>query len=156
MTTPRIHDAGVADLPAVVRLLADDHFGAAREAPGPVLDRRYADAFAAIVAIPGWAVMLAEEDGAVVGCLQFMVLPQLSHTGTASAQVEGVRVAASHRGAGIGSALMRAAIARARDAGCGTMQLTSHASRVDARRFYERLGFAVSHTGFKLNLGGTG
>jgi len=89
----------------------------------------------------------------VVGCLQFMILPHLSHTGTPRAQVESVRVASSHRGGGIGTALLRAAIERAREAGCGTMQLTSHASRSEAARFYQQLGFAPSHTGFKLALG---
>ena len=32
------------------------------------------------------------------------------------------------------------------------MQLTSNASREDAHRFYERLGYAPSHIGFKKPL----
>jgi hypothetical protein len=32
------------------------------------------------------------------------------------------------------------------------MQLTTDASRVDAHRFYERLGFKASHVGMKLPL----
>lgn len=32
------------------------------------------------------------------------------------------------------------------------VQLTSNAARKDAHRFYERLGFAQSHLGFKLKL----
>lgn len=42
----------------------------------------------------------------------------------------------------------------AEDAGevVGTLQLTSTNSRTDAHRFYERLGFAGTHTGFKLLL----
>lgn len=152
MTVPQFRDAVAADLPAVVRLMADDHFGTAREAPADTVDPRYAAAFAAILALPGWAVILAEEEGAVVGCLQFMVLPHLSHTGTPRAQVESVRVASDRRGGGIGTALLQAAVSRARAAGCGIVQLTSHASRDEARRFYQRLGFTPSHTGFKLSL----
>jgi hypothetical protein len=30
------------------------------------------------------------------------------------------------------------------------IQLTSNTARVDARRFYERLGFKASHIGMKL------
>ena len=47
---------------------------------------------------------------------------------------------------------MREAIARARAAGCGLVQLTSDVSRLDARRFYERLGFKATHIGMKLPL----
>jgi hypothetical protein len=32
------------------------------------------------------------------------------------------------------------------------MQLTTHASRTAAHRFYERLGFEASHVGMKLPL----
>jgi hypothetical protein len=32
------------------------------------------------------------------------------------------------------------------------MQLTTHKTRKDAHRFYERLGFDMSHEGMKLTL----
>jgi GNAT superfamily N-acetyltransferase len=47
---------------------------------------------------------------------------------------------------------MRAAIERARTLGCRLVQLTSDRTRVDALRFYERLGFVPSHVGMKLSL----
>lgn len=34
----------------------------------------------------------------------------------------------------------------------GLVQLTSDAARVDAHRFYERLGFTGSHVGFKYTV----
>ncbi|MDG4829620.1 hypothetical protein O7627_09930 [Solwaraspora sp. WMMD1047] len=43
-------------------------------------------------------------------------------------------------------------IAQARRRGCGLVQLTTDKSRVDAHRFYERLGFVASHEGMKLPL----
>jgi GNAT superfamily N-acetyltransferase len=48
--------------------------------------------------------------------------------------------------------MMRWAIAEARRRGCGLVQLTSDKSRLDAHRFYERLGFVASHQGYKLQL----
>jgi GNAT superfamily N-acetyltransferase len=47
---------------------------------------------------------------------------------------------------------MRWAIEQARQRGCALVQLTSDARRAEAHRFYERLGFVASHTGFKLAL----
>ena len=52
----------------------------------------------------------------------------------------------------IGERLVTEAIARARAAHCGLVQLTSDVSRTGARRFYERLGFEVTHIGMKLAL----
>jgi len=37
------------------------------------------------------------------------------------------------------------AIAEARRRGCSLVQLTTDKSRVDAHRFYDRLGFVASH-----------
>jgi ribosomal protein S18 acetylase RimI-like enzyme len=68
------------------------------------------------------------------------------------AQIEGVRVSSRHRGQRIGELLMRAAIERARAAGCRLVQLTSDRTRADAIRFYERLGFEASHVGMKMSL----
>jgi ribosomal protein S18 acetylase RimI-like enzyme len=45
---------------------------------------------------------------------------------------------------------MQEAIALANKRGCRLVQLTSDKSRADAHRFYERLGFARSHDGFKF------
>lgn len=141
------------DLPAIVRMLADDGLGKGREQPVDPLPRTYGDAFDRMAAQPGNVYLLAEIDGAVAGCLQLTVIHGLSRSGMSRAQIEGVRVAGSHRGRGIGEALFREAIDRARAAGCGLVQLTTDKARPDALRFYEKLGFAASHEGMKLDLG---
>lgn len=64
-------------------------------------------------------------------------------------QIEVVHVAANHRNRGLGSQMMRWALERCRERGCGMVQLTSNKKRLDAHRFYERLGFHKSHEGFK-------
>jgi len=145
-----IREATGADVGPIARLLADDGLGRGREAPG---DPVYARAYAAMSAQPGNVYLLAEIDGEVVGCLQFTVIHGLSRRGASRAQIEGVRVDASHRGHGIGEALFEAAFQRAAAAGCNLVQLTTDRSRSDALRFYERLGFEATHWGIKRVLG---
>jgi ribosomal protein S18 acetylase RimI-like enzyme len=153
MTTPLIRRARAADVPAIVRLLADDKLGAARE--GDPDDPVYGRAFAAIEASPDNAVFVLDADGVVVGCAQLTVIPGLSRRGNTRVQIEAVRVAADRRGQGLGAMLIEHLVAMAREAGCGSVQLTSDKSRIDAHRFYERLGFKKSHDGFKLDLTGS-
>ena len=149
MSSPIFRRATAADVPAIVALLADDVLGAAREKPG---DPAYDAAFAAIEADPNQFLAVVEEGGAVIGCLQLTFLPGLSHRGLWRGQVESVRIAASHRGGGLGRRMFDWAIERCRERGCGMVQLTTDKSRADARRFYESLGFTASHEGMKLVL----
>jgi ribosomal protein S18 acetylase RimI-like enzyme len=142
-----------ADVPVIVRLLADDPIGSTREQPEEPLAQAYWDAFDAITAQGGNEVLVAEAAGEVVGCLQLTVIPGLSRTGMMRGQLEGVRVSARHRGRGIGESLVRAALERARGHGCRLVQLTTDRTRADALRFYEGLGFEASHIGMKLTLG---
>jgi len=141
-----------ADLPAIVRLLADDPLGAARERDEAPLPQAYRDAFDSIQAQTGNEIILAVDGTEVIGCLQFTVVPGLSRLGAKRGQIEGVRVDRRYRGRRVGEILFRRAIERARETGCGLLQLTTDKTRPDARRFYERLGFVASHEGMKLAL----
>ena len=141
-----------ADLIEIVAMLADDDLGRAREAPGNTLDPAYLKAFRDMQST-GMNFQLVAQDGAgLVGCLQLTFIRGLSRRGALRAQIEGVRVARRARGRGIGRTLVSSAIARARDAGCTLVQLTSDKRRIDAHRFYETLGFVASHEGMKLAL----
>ncbi|MCU1517071.1 MAG: family acetyltransferase [Pseudarthrobacter sp.] len=154
--TFRLRHASSADLPAIVGLLADDSMGAARERGGDMAP--YERAFAAIDADPchllvvGELVPLKALRGQVVATFQLSFLPGLSRRGSWRSQIEGVRVAGSLRGRGIGNLMVQWAIDESRRRGCSLMQLTTHKSRADAHRFYERLGFNSSHEGMKLTL----
>jgi GNAT superfamily N-acetyltransferase len=66
------------------------------------------------------------------------------------ALVEDVRVASDRRSRGIGERLLQWAIGEARAKRCKLIELLTHESRVDAQRFYERLGFARSHVGMVI------
>ena len=144
--------AKFADLPEIVRMLADDFLGAKRERYEQPLPESYERAFAEIDADPNNELVVAEIDGAVVGALQLTFTPSLSFQGSRRATVESVRVDRLYRGRGIGRRLMLYAIERAREKDCVFLQLTTNAERADARRFYENLGFRGTHLGMKLVL----
>jgi len=148
----RFRHAVRSDLPAIVHMLVEDELSAQRERSEMPLPQSYYDAFAAIEVDLNQELIVAEMDGEVVGTLQLMFLPSISYQGGTRAQVESVRVIERLRGQGIGADMMEWAIERARQRGCHLMQLTSHKSRKDAHRFYERLGFTKSHIGMKISL----
>ena len=145
-----IRRATAHDVPAIVALLADDEIGATRETPGDL--EPYHAAFKALDADPNQRLVVAELDGRVVGCLQLTVIPGLSRRGSTRAIIEGVRIASSERGGGLGTTIIQWAIDEARRLGVDLLQLTSDRARTDAHRFYERLGFEATHLGFKLQL----
>jgi ribosomal protein S18 acetylase RimI-like enzyme len=62
------------------------------------------------------------------------------------AWIEDVIVDEQSRGRGIGEALVRAALVRAREAGACTVDLTSRPSREAANRLYVRVGFTRRET----------
>lgn len=141
-----------ADLPFIVRMLADDELGSQRERFEDPLPVSYTKAFEQIESDPNHELIVVELDGDIVGTLQLIFLPSISFQGGLRAQVESVRVAKEQRGQGIGSKLMAWIIESAKERGAHVLQLTTHRSREDAHRFYERLGFTKSHLGMKLNL----
>ena len=145
-----IRPATAADVPAIVALLADDDIGTGREDVDDLAP--YLAAFAEVDADPRQLLVVGELDGQVVATMQLTVLPGLSRRGSSRGQIEAVRVAGERRGQGLGGQLIRWGIEECRRRGLATVQLTSDARRVDARRFYERLGFTASHIGFKLPL----
>lgn len=153
MTQPvTFRRATAADLPAIVAMLADDALGAKREDTALPLADSYLGAFAAIDGDPNQMLVVGELAGAVVSTMQLSFLPGLSHKGAWRGQIEAVRVARDRRSDGIGAVMISWAIAQCRARGCRQVQLTTDRSRTDAHRFYERLGFAQSHLGYKLTL----
>ena len=138
------------EVPAIVAMLADDGLGRGREAVSdPTI---YYDAFDEMAKEPNNRLLVAEQDGALVGTLQITFIRGLSRKGARRAQIEAVRVASTHRGRGLGHEIFVAAIALARSEGCALVQLTTDKARGDAHRFYARLGFVASHEGMKLAL----
>jgi len=150
--TITIRPATREDVPVIVRLLADDALGSRRELLEDPVAPVYLRAFDEMADQPANELLVAVKGDEVIGCLQLTIITGLSRRGIRRAQLEGVRVSSQHRGEKVGEQLIQYAIARARVAGCGLVQLTSDVSRLDARRFYEKLGFKATHIGMKLPL----
>jgi GNAT superfamily N-acetyltransferase len=145
-----IRPALADDVPAIVALLADDPLGAQRESPDEMTP--YLKALERVKSDPNQHLLVAVRDGRVVGTLQLTIIPGLSRKGATRSLIEAVRIHADERGGGLGTQLIEWAIDESRRQDCQLVQLTSDATRTDAHRFYERLGFQASHVGFKLSL----
>lgn len=144
-----VHRATAADVPAIVALLTDDVLGATREGGDATA---YTRAFRAIERDPNQTLAVVCDGADVVATLQLTLIPGLSRGGTLRAQVEAVRVAASHRGSGLGREFLAWAEAYATARGATLAQLTTDRQREDAHRFYEREGWVASHVGMKKPL----
>ncbi|QOG18242.1 MULTISPECIES: GNAT family N-acetyltransferase [Bradyrhizobium] len=145
-----IRPARREDVAAIVEMLADDHLGRGRERVEDPLPASYYAAFERVAHDPNLTLVVAESEGRVVGCLQLAVLAGISSQGGVRGLLEDVRVASDCRSRGIGEQLVQWAIAEAKARGCNLVELLTHASRVDAQRFYERLGFSRSHVGMTV------
>ena len=134
------------------RLLADDEIGAQREHFAEPLPESYFTAFDAINGDANNELVVADSGGKILGMLQLTFIPYLNFQGSWRALIESVHVSSRVRGRGVGSAMMRWAIARAEERGCRIVQLTTDKRRAEAKRFYEKLGFKATHEGMKLHL----
>jgi ribosomal protein S18 acetylase RimI-like enzyme len=96
-----------------------------------------------IVRSPATILLVARDRDRIVGSLTLA----LFRIPTAlRAWIEDVVVDEAARGRGVGEALNRAALDRARVAGAVTVDLTSRPSREAANRLYQRIGFVRRDT----------
>ncbi len=147
----RFRDAGSDDLPAVLRLLAQDsmqYFGPEPTRPTTAHEH----ALREISADPNQTLVVGVIDEEVVATAQLSFMRMIVGGGALYAQVEAVRTDDELRGRGIGGRLMEHLEGLARERGAARLQLTSNLTRTDAHRFYERLGFTGNHLGMKKHL----
>lgn len=141
-----------ADLLAIVELLTDDPINGHRERPDEPLVEGYLHAFEAITADDANILVVGELEGVIVATAQITFIRYLTQQGGTSAIIEAVRVTSRLRSHGIGEKLMAHLIALAQARGCVSVQLVTSRPRVDAQRFYARVGFKDSHIGFRRDL----
>jgi GNAT superfamily N-acetyltransferase len=101
---------------------------------------------------PGYSLLVAEDNGQVVGTTVLAVLPGFAHGTSPFAVVEYVVVDERFRSKGIGKLLMESVISLAKEAGCYKIMLTSDLRRERAHKFYQSVGFQASAHGFRLYL----
>ena len=147
-----IRQARREDVAAIVQLLANDPLGKTREIVQEPVYEGYLQAFDAIQRDANQLLAVMEQNDQIIGTLQLTFIPGLSRRGSWRAEIEAVRIHEDFRGRGLGEDFILWAIGKAKERNCTLVQLTSDKTRIDAHRFYERLGFFASHEGMKLLL----
>ena len=148
-----VRDATRDDLARIVALYRTDELTRKHKSPaGADIEPGYYDTFDRIEADPRNRLLVAEAGGIIAGSFQLTYVPDMQPDGREVAIVENVIVDSAARGLGVGSAMMRWAVDEARRHHCSQVKLTSNNKREDAHRFYARLGFEPTHTGFKILL----
>ncbi|MDP1729618.1 MAG: GNAT family N-acetyltransferase [Devosia sp.] len=152
MSSLTYRPAAPSDLPFIIGLSVESSIVPTIDDPEEAAGPDYMAALAAINADPNQEMLVAEIGGERVGCFQLTYIPGLMRRGMWRGLIEMVNVAPAYRNRGFGGEMMNWAVERCRARGCGMVQLTSNKKRLDAHRFYRRLGFEQSHEGFKLML----
>jgi ribosomal protein S18 acetylase RimI-like enzyme len=99
---------------------------------------------------PNAALLVAEEDGKVVGTTFLAILPAFAHGTSPFGVIEYVVVDQTCRSKGIGKALMDECKARAKAAGCYKVMLASSKERTRAHKFYREMGFKEDALSFRF------
>ena len=144
--------AKLPDLHQIIELLLEDELGGTRESKSSELDENYIKAFHKIDSDPNQYLMVVENGDEIIGTCHLTIMPSLTFTGSTRMQIEAVRVAGKYRGQKIGSRMFDQAISYAKEYDVSIVQLTTNKQRLQAKNFYEKLGFEASHEGMKLYL----
>jgi len=138
------------DIPRILELYRQLAFSPPPEGIPPHTPEEYRRVFNEMATTPGYELLVAEEDGEISGSMVMAILPGMAHGVSPFAVVEYVVVDEKRRRKGIGKLLMEYVAARAKEAGCYKIMLTSDKRREPAHEFYKALGFEASAHGFKL------
>jgi GNAT superfamily N-acetyltransferase len=130
-----IRPAFERDAQAVTALLVQLDYPLAAEDVRPLLAELLAD--------PAHVVLVAEEDGAVVGFVNAHFRPQLHHLAPVGT-IDELVVDEDRRGHRIGERLVAEVLAEARRRGADVVEVTTHYRRERARGFYRRCGFEAT------------
>lgn len=147
-----IRAARQEDVPALAAIYAADEIGGHGDTTDESALPDYLAAFRDIEASPTETLYVAELDGEIVGTFQTAILTKLIGRGAKSMVIEAVQTRPDMRGRGIGAVMINYCLDEARARGMKAVQLTSNVARLDAHRFYERLGFEKRHFGFRMKL----
>jgi GNAT superfamily N-acetyltransferase len=144
----RIRRARLGDERGIEDLYRQLHEGDYRS-PGAAAMRR---ALRALLDRTDQVLLVAVEDGRIVGTNHVLIFRHLARALRPAAIVENMVVDSRRRGAGVGDLLMEAALKIARRHKCYKLSLTSNRKRPKAHGFYERFGMRHSHHGYTIYL----
>ena len=137
-----VREAHIDDAPVLLELICELEFSV--DLAG-VRDRL------ARLAKHGEPVLVADQDGAVVGMLNWHVMHTV-HRAYPVGRIVALVVTEGQRGRGVGRRLVEDAERRMIVAGCQKLEVTSNLRLTDAHRFYERLGLEQSSYRFAKDL----
>lgn len=141
----RVIRATEAHVPDIVRLVGE--LRAQEDLPAAIP----AESVHAYLAEPACVVLLAEAEDGIVGLLSVRVMGDLFHGGT-SALIQELIVDEDRRRTGVAGALLDAAIAHARDAGCAEIAVSTGERNLPARAAYRSRGFEEEGLLLELHL----
>jgi GNAT superfamily N-acetyltransferase len=144
-----VRAATEADLPRLLDLLGqiDESMYTQRQDAGQAARL---SVFRRIAADPLQHLLVADDDGRIVGTVHLIVIPHFSRTCKPSGLLESMVVDEAYRRKGVGAALLREVQRLAHEAGCYKLALSSNLARRGAHRFYSRLGWKRTHYGFSV------
>jgi GNAT superfamily N-acetyltransferase len=137
----RIEKATLADGPALCDLLALLFDQEAEFQPDAAAQLR---GLTAILGEPDIGLILVARQGDELAGMVNLLFTISTALGGRVALLEDMVVAPAHRGGGIGTRLLQAAIACAQAQGCRSITLLTDAVNEPAQRFYARQGFTPS------------
>lgn len=143
--TIALRQAGPDDLSGLLEL-----YGALNPADPPLALEQASTAFAAMLDQPGLTVFLATENGKPVATATLLIAPNLTRAARPYAFIENVVTLETHRGRGLGRAVVRHAIEAAFAANCYKVMLLTGRHDPAVHAFYESCGFVQNKTGFQI------
>jgi len=150
MTNPIFRDATQNDIATILDICRSGAASPDRYPPLDLTDPAYLSTFNLIDADPNHRLIVAEQNGEIIGTLQISFIPGLPDQGRFRGMLENIHVRTDQRGNGIGKKMVSWAVEECRKKNCWLVQLTSNKARTEAHRFYGALGFEATHEGFKL------
>ncbi len=143
-----IREAKEKDIPRLLELYQQLSFNPSDYKKAPLEECRRV--FKKQSKIPGYSLLVAEENGEVIGTTVLAILPGMAHGTNPFAVIEYVVVDEKKRSQGVGKKLMDYCKDVAKNAGCYKIMLTSDKRRKRAHKFYQSVGFAASAEGFRF------
>jgi GNAT superfamily N-acetyltransferase len=145
---PIIRQATEKDIPRILELYCQLSFEPEKYQPAPV--NECLKVFRKMSEYPGYHILVAEDNGRVVGTTVMAVLPGFAHGTSPFAVVEYVVVDEKFRSKGLGRLMMESVKSLAKEARCYKIMLTSDLRRERAHKFYKSVGFEPSAAGFRF------